>query len=133
MLRRLKQKGITILVSTPYMDEATLCDRIALIQEGKLLSVDTPGQLVESYPGTLYAVRSDSMYKLLIDLRTYEDTDKCFTFGDYLHLSFKSAGEGQEPKLLQYLAEKGHKHVILKVTTPTVEDCFIKLTGTTAA
>src|SRR6187397_3372655 len=62
MLKRLKRQGITILVSTPYMDEATLCDRIALIQEGKLLSVDTPGQLVASYPGTLYGVRSDTMY-----------------------------------------------------------------------
>jgi len=133
MLRRLKQKGITILVSTPYMDEATLCDRIALIQEGKLLSIDTPGQLVANYPTTLYAVRSDSMYKLLNDLRMFEDTDHCFTFGDYLHLSFKSAGPGQEQKLLQYLAGKGQTNVELKVTTPTVEDCFIKLTGTTAA
>lgn len=133
MLRRLKQKGITILVSTPYMDEATLCDRIALIQSGRILSIDQPAQLVASYPGKLFAVRSDAMYKLLLDLRAYEDTQHCITFGDYLHLSFKSNDIGTEKKLLQYLDGKGHTHVELKETIPTVEDCFIKLLSTSTS
>src|SRR5690349_7427305 len=78
MLRRLKQQGITILVSTPYMDEATLSDRIALIQTGKILTIDTPEKIVESYQGNLYAVKSENIYKLLKDLRAYEYTQSCF-------------------------------------------------------
>src|SRR5213079_3679686 len=69
MLKRLKQQGITILVSTPYMDEATLCDRIALIQSGSILSIDTPENIVKAYPGELYAVKAKDMYKLAHDLR----------------------------------------------------------------
>src|SRR5215470_328405 len=67
MLKRLKQQGITIVVSTPYMDEATLCDRIALIQLGKILSVDTPVNIIDAYPEKLYAIRSDNIYRLLSD------------------------------------------------------------------
>ena len=130
MLKRLKQKGITILVSTPYMDEATLCDRIALIQSGRILSIDTPGNIVKAYPGKLFAIRSDAMYRLLNDLRTYDDTLSCFTFGDYLHLSFKDDGEIPSEKLKEYLHRQGHTHVEMKETTPTVEDCFIKLLST---
>jgi len=72
MLKRLKQQNITILVSTPYMDEATLCDRIALIQSGKILSIDTPEKIVEAYPGKLYAVKSEKMHQLLKDLQAFE-------------------------------------------------------------
>src|SRR6266540_757518 len=65
MLKRLKDQGITILVSTPYMDEATLCDRIALIQSGKILSINTPEKIVSDYKDKLYAVKSDGNHKLL--------------------------------------------------------------------
>src|SRR5688572_19013002 len=84
MLKRLKQEGITILVSTPYMDEATLCDRIALIQTGKILSIDTPGNIISSYPGKLYKIKSDNMFGLLKDLNNYPNTLSCYTFGEYL-------------------------------------------------
>src|SRR3990170_2758446 len=80
MLKRLKQQGITILVSTPYMDEATMCDRIALLQSGKILSIDTPEKIVNSYQGDLFAIKSEAMYKLLLDLREYENTLTCFAF-----------------------------------------------------
>src|SRR6187399_733326 len=73
MLKRLKQQGITILVSTPYMDEATLCERIALIQSGKILSVDSPANIIHAYPEKLYAIRSENIYKLLTDLREYNE------------------------------------------------------------
>ena len=65
MLKRLQQKGITILVSTPYMDEAELCDRIALIQDGKILEIDTPESIVKHYPNPIYNVRSSNMYQLI--------------------------------------------------------------------
>lgn len=78
MLDRLKRQGITIMVSTPYMDEASRCDRIALMRGGRCLSVDTPEGIRSTFDNYLYAVRSASMYKLLLDLRTYPDADSCF-------------------------------------------------------
>jgi len=129
MLKRLKQQGITILVSTPYMDEATMCDRIALIQSGKILSIDTPENIVKAYQGNLFAIRSDNMYKLLNDLRSYENTDSCFAFGEYLHLSFSDEKNYQED-VLNYLGGKGHKNPEIKSTKPTIEDCFIKMVET---
>src|ERR1700744_1194719 len=87
MLKRLKQQGITILVSTSYMDEATLCDRIGLILGGKVLSIASPADTIKAYPEKLYGVKSKHMYKLLNDLRAFNGTINCYTFGEYLHLS----------------------------------------------
>jgi ABC-type multidrug transport system ATPase subunit len=126
MLKRLKQQGITIMVSTPYMDEATLCDRIALFQSGKILSVDTPENLVASYRGNLFAVKSESIYKLLSDLRAYKYTQSCYAFGEYLHLSFKD-NKDYRADVLDYLSAIGHRNVEMKQTIPTIEDCFIKM------
>ena len=127
MLKRLKEQNITILVSTPYMDEATLCDRIALMQGGKILSIDTPENIVKAYPGKLYSVADKNMYKLLIDLRAYDETLSCFAFGDSLHFSLKNDTAETEAKTMKYLEEKGHENSVLKVITPGIEDCFIKL------
>jgi len=71
MLKRLKSQGITILVSTPYMDEAMLCERIALIQNGKLMSINTPEKIIAAYPKNLYAIKSDNMSSLFHDVRLY--------------------------------------------------------------
>lgn len=125
MLKRLKKEGITILVSTSYMDEATMCDRIGLILEGKMLSIDSPEDIIKAYPEKLYGVKSASMYKLLTDLRAYQGTINCYTFGEYMHLSMKVS----EQEVLKYLHDKGHTDVELKSITPTVEDCFIQLLG----
>ena len=94
MLQRLRQQGITILVSTPYMDEANLCERIALIQTGKILSIDTPANIIAAYPEQLFGVRADALPQLLRDIRQYPDTLSCYAFGEYLHVSFKTAGTG---------------------------------------
>jgi ABC-type multidrug transport system ATPase subunit len=127
MLKRLRQEGITILVSTPYMDEATLCDRIGLIQEGKLLAIDTPLHIVDQYPETLYRIRSDRMPVLLQDLRLYPQTLSCFTFGEYLHLSLNDTSETTLSELQQYLKAKQHTGVEMDSVVPTIEDCFIRL------
>ncbi|MCX8676918.1 MULTISPECIES: ABC transporter ATP-binding protein [unclassified Apibacter] len=114
MLTRLKQQGITIMVSTPYMDEASLCDKIALIQEGKILSVNTPKQITQEYPYKLYSVRSDNNYKLLQQLRKRKEINSCYIFGEYLHVTFKNEKvtiEGAEVKEIE----------------PGIEDCFIYL------
>ncbi|UKJ06599.1 ABC transporter ATP-binding protein [Solitalea lacus] len=133
MLKRLKTQGITILVSTPYMDEANLCDRIALIQSGKILSIDTPQNIVKAYKGNLFAIKSDSMFHLLTHLRNYDHTEACFAFGEYIHISFKDGIIDPKPAVLDYLRNYGHTEIDIKLIKPTIEDCFIKLmTGSVA-
>jgi ABC-type multidrug transport system ATPase subunit len=123
MLKRLKQQGITILVSTSYMDEATLCDRIGLMLNGKILSIATPEETIGSYPDKLYAVKSGNMHKLLHDLRNYPGTKNCYSFGEFLHLTLTSG----EEEVKQYLNNKGYNDLAFKPAQPTVEDCFIHL------
>src|SRR6187551_2846339 len=89
MLKRLKAQGITILVSTPYMDEAGLCDRIALIQSGKILSVDSPKNISASFPDLLYAVKADNMHQLLKRLGDYPSIVSSYAFGEFAHASFE--------------------------------------------
>jgi ABC-type multidrug transport system ATPase subunit len=94
MLKNLKDKGITILVSTPYMDEAALCDRIALIRDGKFLKTDTPENITSQYTKTLWAVSGQNMSKLLTDLRQHPDVSTCYAFGDCHHVTLKHGAQG---------------------------------------
>src|SRR6202040_2729487 len=115
MLKRLKEQGITILVSTPYMDEANLCDRIALIQKGTILSIDTPEGIIRQFPERLYAVRSSNTYKLLNDVKSFPDTASCFAFGDALHATFKG---DSDKDLIPYLHSKDHPDANMSPITP---------------
>jgi ABC-2 type transport system ATP-binding protein len=130
MLRRLKEQHITILVSTPYMDEATLCDRIALMQRGRLLSIDTPAGIIDRFGEPLYGISGPDMLALLQDLRAYPPVSSCYTFGERHHLTF-AAGTGTDQHLAdlrQYLGVKGHPAGLrLEPLLPTIEDCFMKL------
>lgn len=125
MLDRLKREGITILVSTPYMDEASRCDRIALMRGGECLSVDTPENIRATYSRPLYAVRGTAMYKLLTDLRTYPGTFSCYAFGDAHHLTLKE--DGDVASLTRYMNGKGHAGMEVERIEPSVEDCFMAL------
>lgn len=127
MLKRLKEQGITILVSTPYMDEATLCERIALIQDGKILSIDTPENITKQYPSKLYALKASKMSALLHDLRDNENIYSCYAFGEYHHITFKNEDDTTKTELTNYLNSKQQNDVELKLITPTIEDCFIQL------
>ena len=127
MLKRLQEQKITILVSTAYMDEATLCDRIGLIQAGKMLSNDTPENTLNAYPENLYAVKSNNIHKLLNDLRTFENTFQCYASGEYLHLSFKDENVHSQNEVVSFLKEKGNDEIEIKLSRPTIEDCFIRL------
>lgn len=127
MLKRLQHKGITILVSTPYMDEAKLCDRVALIQKGEILSIDTPENITNQFPEPLFAIKSDKMGQLLNDLRTSEWIKSCQTFGAFHHIVFNGKGPVMQRKLLTDLRKKAHKNTELKEIKPTIEDCFIEL------
>lgn len=125
MLKLLKQQGITILVSTPYMDEAALCDRIGLMQGGKILSLNTPDGIVKEFSGLLVGLKSENMYRLSNDLKELKETDSCYAFGDYLHVTFKEKVEPLE--MITLLKERGHVGVEIKPIEPTIEDCFIQL------
>lgn len=125
MLRKLKQQGITILVSTPYMDEAQLCDRVALIQTGHILSVNTPKGIVESFGKPLLSVRSSRMFSLLKDLKDFDTTEDVYAFGEYHHLVLKDYTDKEI--IHQFIVSKGHQDVEVLVSSPVIEDCFISL------
>lgn len=127
MLKRLKEQGITILVSTPYMDEATLCERIALMQDGKIMSIDTPENIINQYPSRLYAIKASKMSALLDDLRNNENISSCYAFGEYHHITFTDESESTKIELNNYLNSRQQRDIELKLITPTIEDCFIKL------
>ena len=127
MLRQLQQQGITILVSTPYMDEATRCERIALLQGGKILSIDTPNNIVGAYPRPLFAVKSDAIHSLLNDLRAYAPVLSSYAFGEFVHVTFRQDQPNIEAALRDYLSVRQHAGIVLKRIQPTIEDRFIDL------
>jgi ABC-2 type transport system ATP-binding protein len=126
MLKQLKEKNITIVVSTPYMDEANMCDQIALIQSGSILSVDTPANIVKSYPEQLYAVKADNMHRLLKVLRGYDQVMSSYAFGEFAHVSFKDP-QVNVNEVTDYLKQQGLADIEVKTTAVTIEDSFIKL------
>ena len=128
MLKKLKAQGITILVSTPYMDEASLCDKIALIQNGQFLKIDTPKNIVNQYENKLWAVQSDNMYKLLKDLRSNDVSKNCFAFGDKHHVTIDNE-QFTFNDLNQFLLEKGHANIEIREIKPSIEDCFMQLSN----
>lgn len=127
MLKRLKEQGITILVSTAYMDEASRCDRIALIREGVFIASDTPQGIIDHYAERLWSVEGSRMSALLKALRNHTAVKTSFAFGDKIHITVT---EGlQTGELKQYLAEKEFGEVHIAPIKPTVEDCFMALTS----
>jgi ABC-2 type transport system ATP-binding protein len=126
MLKKLQAKGITILVSTPYMDEAMLCNRVALMQKGKVLDIDTPQKLVENYTRKLYAIKSKDMHRLILDLREYEKTDSAFAFGQYLHVTGKE-DEVEPTEFENYLLKREHANLEVFDIPPTIEDVFMNM------
>ena len=124
MLKKLKEQGISILVSTPYMDEASLCDRIALIQSGKVLSTSTPEQIIAQYPTALYAIKAPDLYALLQHLREHPNIDSCYPFGEYLHITLK---ENTNIPIFEQQLKNTFPHLEWKAITPTIEDSFIRL------
>lgn len=126
MLKRLKQKGITILVSTPYMDEASLCDRIALIQKGKILKIDSPDAIVKAYEKTIYEVATNQMHNLILDLKEFPSQYSVFAFGEFMHYIDKNDTFETET-LRAYLHKKGHQNISIHKATATIEDVFMDL------
>jgi ABC-type multidrug transport system ATPase subunit len=126
MLKRLQEKNITILVSTPYMDEAELCDRIALITNGQILKIDTPQEIIASFPKKIYKVRASETYKLIQDLQKYPETHSVYPFGEYLHFT-SSRPSFKADELIPFLREKQHTNIEVIETVATIEDTFMEL------
>jgi ABC-2 type transport system ATP-binding protein len=127
MLKRLKMQDITILVSTAYMDEASMCDRIALMHNGKILSIDTPAGISASYPDQLFAVKTENMSKLLKALSGCQQVLSCYSFGQYAHVSVNRSEQNITEILNKCLENTWDEKLEINPIRATVEDCFIKL------
>lgn len=126
MLKRLQQKDITILVSTPYMDEAALCDRIALIQNGKILQIDTPEAIVKHFPKQIYNVRASNMYQLINSLKDFKYNHSVYPFGEFVHYT-DSRTDFNPEELKVHLESKNLFNIEIEVTEATIEDTFMEL------
>ncbi len=126
MLKNLKDQGITIIVSTPYMDEAKLCDRVALIQYGKLMQVDTPEKIVQSFDRPILGLKSQHTYKLLKVLQGYEFTHSAHPFGEFIHYTEKG-GNPNLMRLKTHLFDQGIDDAHIQFVDPGIEDSFMAL------
>lgn len=124
MLSSLTLEGITTIVSTPYMNEALLCNRIALIQKGELLEVETPLNIINGYSKELYAVKADNMHRLISILKDYENAYSAELFGEYVHYVDTSISPDIK-NLNQYLEDNQLKSIEIIKVNPGIEDCFI--------
>jgi len=127
MLKRLQQKEITILVSTPYMDEAALCDRIALIQKGHILKIDSPENIISKYDKTVYNIRTKNTYELIQDLKKYPGQYSVYAFGEFIHYIDQNI-DFNPNKLENYLKERGHTEISISISKTSIEDVFMDLT-----
>ena len=125
MLRKLGKHNITILVSTPYMDEAMKCDRIALIQEGKILSVGQPQKIRDEFSRKLFEVRAKDKYQLILSLRKYPGTITAFPFGDSVHTTFLN--NRYDESLTRFLISEGIEDAAIKESRAGIEDRFLEL------
>ena len=131
LLGRIKS-NLTIVVSTPYMDEANRCDRVALMQRGKILAVDTPNAITQSFDRPLLAVRTPERFRTLQLLRQYENVEAVYPFGEVMHFTDRRADAGSEQiarELSAYLASNGVQGATAEATDPTIEDTFIARMG----
>lgn len=124
MLTRLKLANITIFVSTPYMDEAELCDRVALIKDGIILGTDTPQNLKQNYDGILWQIRCPELYKALKLIRKNQNIISAHTFGQFIHVTTNN--ETKSEQLKKYLKESGIVDFEIKKILPCIEDIFMQ-------
>jgi ABC-type multidrug transport system ATPase subunit len=129
LLRNLQNEGMTIIVSTPYMDEAEKCDEIALMHRGKSMTKDKPENIKKKYKGLLFAVTGLDPYRITRDLRSYKEGTGAYLFGQTVHFTINA--DLSEKTIIKYLNEKGNKNIDIRKIQPSIEDCFIDaITGT---
>lgn len=126
-LARLKDGGMTILVSTPYMDEAARCDRVALMQGGRLLGVESPARLEHAFERPLFAVQADGRRTALMNvLRACPEVATVFAFGRFIHVTTQGH-PSDSGSLLTCLEQNGFPNAVVRTIRPTVEDVFMAL------
>jgi ABC-type multidrug transport system ATPase subunit len=131
-LDALHASGLTILVSTPYMDEALRCDRVALIQGGRILEIDPPSAISDRYPLPLFAVRGPGRYRMLQALRLFPHGEAAYPFGDELHYADRRAGESTAliaAEVSAHLAAQGFRDATVRPIRAQIEDTFMALMG----
>lgn len=126
MLRNLNERGLTTLVSTPYMDEAGRCDRIAFMQAGTVLAVDQPAAITRRFQKSLFAVRAADTYRLIQDLRQAPFTESCYAFGEFLHLAVRSDAVN-DLQIGRFLLDHNHRNIEIQRIQPGIEDTFMAL------
>jgi ABC-type multidrug transport system ATPase subunit len=125
MLGKLRQYNITILVSTPYMDEAIRCDRVALIQDGKILTIDTPQKIRAGFSRKLFTVKAAEKYRLITTLRKYPGTITAYPFGDSVHVTL--INDAVDASIYEFLNKEGNQNVLIKEAEAGIEDRFLEL------
>ncbi len=133
LLTDLKASGLTIVVATPYMDEASRCDRIALVQQGSVLAIAQPAAMGNRFHGALFAVRGRDRYSMLRVLRDYEFAASVFPFGAELHYSDSRAigAAAVTAEVEHHLHTKGFADAEVVRIEPGIEDTFMSLMGET--
>ena len=129
MLNKLRHQGITILVSTPYMDEANLCDRVALLQNGSILSIDTPKNITASFAKNLYGVKVETTaqrFECVGLLKDLKGIDSVFSFGESIHITSNQLSINEE-SVKEYLNRKGHQGIFVEKIAASIEDVFMEL------
>jgi len=125
ILKTLQSEGITFLVSTPYMDEAVLCDKVALLQKGHILNIDKPAGIIKGFGKKIYAARSQDKFRLIQDLRSHPSVESVNPFGDSVHISF--VGNSYDSTLVGKLEKAGHRNPSVEQIKPGIEDVFLEL------
>jgi len=127
ILKSIREQNITVMVSTPYMDEATRCDRIAMIQDGQIIDINPPQTVIDNFKGKLYTFKSEDIFSLL------QVMDKCplncnyYPYGEHCHVAFYEDMDTAMPKFIQFLKDENQQHGEINAIHPTVEDCFIEI------
>lgn len=119
-------KGVTVLVTTHYMDEAEFCDRLVLIYQGRIIAAGPPRNLKTSLPETILAVHPDRLGEALEITRNLPQVSEAAVFGDGLHVAALEPAAA-EAALRQALTEAGISIQRLRRITPSLEDAFISL------
>lgn len=126
MLALLKREGISIIVSTPYMDEAKQCDRVALMREGKLLRIDTPEQIVSFFTRPLFGIKSGNRHRLINLLKHYQHAYSVHPFGEFIHYTDRRDHPAING-IKDYLSENGLSDLTIREIKPNIEDTFMDL------
>lgn len=133
MLAGLRQHNITMFVSTPNMDEAALCDRVALMQHGKIMAIDTPNGIKNGFKNVLFAVGAADKYLLIKDLREMDGVEDCYAFGPVAHVKWSAAAAQKhsvaalQTQVFDFLQARQHREIVVEPTQASIEDCFIAL------